>query len=138
MDTVEAVLDAINADLVMLLNQRGAHAIGLSGSDAALLRAKKLVRETVATSARSASSSRSTRRSSTPSSRSRTSGDHPVGLGLDGQSYNLKGDSRRGRVAKAIGADKLIFLSDAPASSRPASWSPTSRRRPCARSSTPA
>ena len=44
MHMVEVVLDAINADLVTLLNQRGAHAVGLSGNDAALLRAKKLVR----------------------------------------------------------------------------------------------
>ena len=38
----------------------------------------------------------------------------PVGLGVDGQSYNLKGDTVAAAVAKAIGADKLIFLSDMP------------------------
>jgi len=115
MDTVEAVLDAINADLVMLLNQRGAHAIGLSGSDAALLRAKKLVRE----------DGRDLGQVGELIEVNKTFLDSllaqsyipvitPVGLGLDGQSYNLKGDSVAAAVAKAIGADKLIFLSDAP------------------------
>ncbi|MBA3455455.1 MAG: acetylglutamate kinase, partial [Deltaproteobacteria bacterium] len=115
MDTVEAVLDAINADLVMLLNQRGAHAVGLSGSDAALLRAKKVVRE----------DGRDLGQVGELTEVNKTFLDSllaqsyipvisPVGLGVDGQSYNLKGDPVAAAVAKAIGADKLIFLSDMP------------------------
>lgn len=115
MDTVEAVLDAINADLVMLLNQRGAHAIGLSGSDAALLRAKKLVR----------ADGKDLGQVGELIEVNKTFLDSllaqayipvitPVGLGLDGQSYNLKGDSVAAAIAKSLGADKLIFLSDAP------------------------
>lgn len=115
MDTVEAVLDAINADLVMLLNQRGAHAIGLSGSDAALLRAKKLVREDgqdlgqvgELTEVNKVFLDSLLAQSYIPVIT-------PVGLGVDGQSYNLKGDPVAAAVAKAIGADKLIFLSDTP------------------------
>ncbi len=38
----------------------------------------------------------------------------PVGLGVDGQSYNLKGDAVAAAVAKSIGADKLILMSDTP------------------------
>ena len=115
MDTVEAVLDAINADLVMLLNQRGAHAIGLSGSDAALLRAKKLVRDDgrdlgqvgELTEVNKVFLDSLLAQSYIPVIT-------PVGLGVDGQSYNLKGDPVAAAVAKAIGADKLIFLSDMP------------------------
>src|SRR6185295_17860172 len=43
---IEMVLTGqINTELVTQLNRRGAHAVGLSGKDAALLRAKKLVRD---------------------------------------------------------------------------------------------
>jgi acetylglutamate kinase len=115
MDTVEAVLDAINADLVMLLNQRGAHAVGLSGSDAALLRAKKLVRDDgqdlgqvgELIEVNKAFLDSLLAQSYIPVIT-------PVGLGTDGQSYNLKGDSVAAAIAKTLGADKLIYLSDAP------------------------
>lgn len=115
MHTVEAVLDAINADLVMLLNQRGAHAVGLSGSDAALLRARKLVR----------ADRRELGQVGELTEVNRTFLDSllaqsyipvitPVGLGVDGQSYNLKSDAVAAKVARAVGVDKLIYLSDAP------------------------
>ena len=38
----------------------------------------------------------------------------PVGLGADGQSYNINADNVAAEVAVAIGAQKLIYLSDVP------------------------
>ncbi len=38
----------------------------------------------------------------------------PVGLGSDGQSYNLNADIVASGVAAAVGAQKLIYLSDIP------------------------
>ena len=114
-DTVESVLDAINADLVGLLNRRGAHAIGLSGSDAALLRAKKLVRadghdlgqvgELVEVNKLFLESLLA---------QSYIPVITPIGLGPDGEAYNMNGDTVAAGVAKALGAEKLIYMTDAP------------------------
>ncbi len=114
MDVVEQVLDAINADLVMLLNQRGAHALGLSGSDAALLRAKKLVRPD-GTDLGQVGELTEVNRGFLDSllSQAYIPVITPVGLGMDGQSYNLKGDLVAAAIAKTVGADKLIYLADA-------------------------
>lgn len=115
MDVVEAVLDAINADLVMLLNQRGAHAVGLSGSDAALLRAKKLTRKDGRDLGQVGDLTEVNRAFlDSLLAQSYIPVISPVGLGVDGQSYNLKADVVAAGVAKAVGASKLIFLADTP------------------------
>ena len=36
----------------------------------------------------------------------------PIGIGEDGQSYNINADAVAAKVAQAIGAQKLIYLSD--------------------------
>ena len=114
-ETVESVLDAINADLVALLNRRGAHAIGLSGSDAALLRAKKLVRadgqdlghvgELVDVNKTFLESLLAQQYIPVIS---------PIGLGPDGESFNMNGDMVAAGIAKALGVEKLIYMSDVP------------------------
>jgi len=38
----------------------------------------------------------------------------PIGIGEDGQSYNINADQVAAEVAIAIGATKLIYLSDVP------------------------
>lgn len=114
-DTVEGVLDAINADLVAALNRRGAHAIGLSGSDAALLRAKKLTRtdgqdmgyvgELVEVNKTFLESLLAQQYIPVIS---------PIGLGPEGESFNMNADLVAAGVAKALGSEKLIYLSDSP------------------------
>ena len=111
---VEMVLTgSINAELVTLLNMRGAHAVGLSGKDAALLRAKKLVRpdgrdlgqvgELVEVNASLVELMLSQDYVPVIS---------PVGLGTEGQSWNLNADVVAAGIAAALHADKLIYLSD--------------------------
>ncbi len=114
-ETVESVLDSINADLVALLNRRGAHAIGLSGSDAALLRAKKLVRddgrdlghvgELVEVNKTFLESLLAQQYIPVIS---------PIGLGPDGESFNMNGDMVAAGIATALGVERLIYLSDVP------------------------
>ncbi len=113
-DTVESVLDAINADLVGLLNRRGAHAIGLSGSDAALLRAKKLVRSD-GTDLGQVGDLVEVNRTFLESllAQSYIPVITPIGIGLDGEVFNMNGDTVAAGVAKALGVEKLIFLTDA-------------------------
>jgi acetylglutamate kinase len=111
---VEMVLTgSINAELVTLLNAQGAHAVGLSGKDAALLRAKKLVRpdgrdlgqvgELVEVNAQLVELMLSQGYVPVIS---------PVGLGEAGASWNLNADVVAAGVAAALKAHKLIYLSD--------------------------
>jgi acetylglutamate kinase len=113
---VEMVLTgSINTEIVTLLNSEGvAHAVGLSGKDGGLIRAKKLVSEG--------------RDLGQVGEVTRVNKDFlemllaqgyvpiisPVGLGEDGQSYNINADTVAAEVAIALGAQKLIYLSDVP------------------------
>jgi acetylglutamate kinase len=38
----------------------------------------------------------------------------PIGIGPDGESYNINADTVAGRIAAAIGAEKLMLLTDVP------------------------
>jgi acetylglutamate kinase len=113
---VEMVLTgSINTELVTLLNRDGAHAVGISGKDAALLKAKKLVLENKPdlgqvgelVEVNSALLTLLLDQGYVPVV-------SPVGLGQDGQSYNLNADIVAAGIAAAIGAEKLIYLSDVP------------------------
>jgi len=112
---VEMLTGSINTELVTILNRGGAHAVGLSGKDAALLRAKKLLRddgrdlgqvgELVEVNKGFLESLIGQRYIPVIS---------PVGLGADGQSYNLNADVVAAGIARALGADKLMYLADVP------------------------
>lgn len=111
---VEMVLTGkINTELVSLLNQRSAHAVGVSGKDAGLLRARKLMGE----GGRDLGMVGEV-----------THVNHelldvllakpyvpvvsPVGLGEDGEGYNINADAAAAAIAIALKADKLIYLTD--------------------------
>jgi acetylglutamate kinase len=113
---VEMVLTGkINTEIVSLLNQSSAHAVGVSGKDAGLLRARKLVGE----GGRDLGMVGEV-----------THVNHellevlldkkyvpvvsPVGLGEDGEGYNINGDSAAAEIAIALRAEKLIYLTDVP------------------------
>jgi len=113
---VEMVLTgSINTELVTQLNRKGAHAVGLSGKDAALLRAKKLTRDDgrdlgqigELTAVNSAFLETLLAQGYIPVI-------SPVGLGADGESYQLDADEVASHVARALAVDKLIYLSDVP------------------------
>ncbi len=113
---VEMVLTgSINTELVTLLNGNGAAlAVGVSGKDGGLIRARKLMQEG--------------RDLGQVGEVTRINRDFlemllqqgyvpvvsPVGLGEDGQSYNINADNVAAELAVAIGAQKLIYLSDVP------------------------
>jgi acetylglutamate kinase len=113
---VEMVLTgSINTELVTLLNGNGsALAVGVSGKDGGLIRARKLVQE-----GRDLGQVGEVTRVNKDFLEMLLSQGYvpvisPVGLGEDGQSYNINADSVAAEVAVAIGAQKLIYLSDVP------------------------
>jgi len=42
----------------------------------------------------------------------------PIGIGKDGQSYNINADTVAGEIAAALKAEKLMLLTDVPESKR--------------------
>ncbi len=117
-EIVEMVLvGKINKEIVGLINHHGGRAVGLSGKDASLLRARRrphrlpsgeevdigLVGEVVAVSAE-------------PIRLLEDAGFvpviAPVGIGDAGETYNINADLVAGEVAAALDAEKLIHLTD--------------------------
>src|SRR5678815_2805601 len=89
---VEMVLvGKINKEIVGLINLHGGRAVGLSGKDASLLRARKRLHRL-------------------PDGTSADIG--PVGEGEAGETYNINADLVAGDVAAALFAEKLIHLTD--------------------------
>jgi acetylglutamate kinase len=113
---VEMVLTgAINSEIVTLLNRDGAHAVGVSGKDGALLRAKKLVSD----DGHDLGQVGEITEVNTEFLRMLLNQGYlpvisPVGLGQDGSSYNINADDAAAAVASALHADKLIYLTDVP------------------------
>jgi acetylglutamate kinase len=124
MAVVEMVLvGQVNTEVVGYLNQHGGRAVGLSGKDGTLLLSKKLLQET--------SNDNGTVEQvdigyvgdvvkvNTNLIKTLEAGAYipviaPVGVGPDGESYNINADLVAGRVAAALGAEKLILLTDTP------------------------
>jgi acetylglutamate kinase len=124
-EVVEMVLaGTVNKHVAGLINQAGAMAVGICGKDGGLIRARKLRRTT-----------------RDPDSRIERALDlgfvgepesvdvrvihaltgaglipviAPVGVGEDGQTYNINADTVAGAIAGALGATRLLMLTDVP------------------------
>jgi acetylglutamate kinase len=113
---VEMVMSgSVNSELVTLINHLGDRAVGLSGKDGALLRARRIPGE----DGRSKEHvGEVTRVNHEFLEMLLTQGYVPVispmGLGEDGQTYDLGSDAVAAEVACALKAQKLIYLHDAP------------------------
>jgi acetylglutamate kinase len=122
MDVVEMVLGgAVNKDIVTLINQAGGRAVGLTGQDGAFIRARKLLMP----------------------AKDQPSGYidlgqvgeieaidpgvigaleqggfipvvAPIGIGAEGESYNINADVVAGKLAEVLRAEKLVLLTNTP------------------------
>ncbi len=115
---VEMVLvGKINKEIVGLINLHGGRAVGLSGKDASLLRARKrLHRLPDGTSADIGLVGEVEAVNPEPIRLLEESGFipviAPVGVGEGGETYNINADLVAGDVAAALFAEKLIHLTD--------------------------
>ncbi|MEW5762957.1 MAG: acetylglutamate kinase [Bacillota bacterium] len=112
MEIVEMVLvGKINKEIVALINNLGGQAIGLCGKDANLIRARKKASEVDIGYVGEVTCINPTlvmsviRDGYIPVIA-------PVGLGAEGESYNINADHVAGHLAVALGADKLVILTD--------------------------
>jgi acetylglutamate kinase len=111
MDVVEMVLvGRVNKELVSLINRAGGKAVGLCGKDANLIKARPEGREGIGFVGEVNSVDTKLLDSLV------TSGYIPVvsSVAADetGQAYNINADTVAGEIAAALGAEKLILLTD--------------------------
>ena len=122
MEVVEMVLGGqVNKEIVALINQHGGKAVGLTGKDGSFIRAKKLLmpnRDNPADLLDIGQVGDIT--SIDPSLISfLDSGDFipviaPIGVGEDGESYNINADVVAGKLAEILRAEKLVLLTNTP------------------------
>lgn len=122
-EIVEMVLSgAINKQIVSSINSAGGTAIGLSGKDGDLIQATKLRRtkrdeesniEKILDLGFVGEPHRVNPQILTSLERSgMIPVIAPIGLGVDGQTYNINADTVAGAVAAAVGASRLLLLTD--------------------------
>jgi acetylglutamate kinase len=117
-EIVEMVLvGKINKEIVGLINLHGGSAVGLSGKDGGLLRARKRLHRTasgedVDIGLVGAVEHVNTEPIRLLEERGFVPVIAPVGVGGKGETYNINADLVAGEVAAALGAEKLIHLTD--------------------------
>jgi len=125
MEVVEMVLGGhVNKEIVHLINRHGGRAVGLSGKDGGLIRARKL------------QVTRESPEADAPEIidvglvgevesihpqvvQTLDTGDFipiiaPIGVGAEGETYNINADLVAGRLAQELAAEKLVLLTDVP------------------------
>jgi acetylglutamate kinase len=123
-DVVEMVLGGlVNKDIVALINAHGGRAVGLSGKDGGLIRARKLVlrKEGVSDEDETVELGFVGEIDSINPAVVDTldEGDFipviaPIGIGEDDKTYNINADTVAGKLAVTLGAEKLILLTNTP------------------------
>ncbi|MBD3822047.1 acetylglutamate kinase [Hydrogenovibrio sp. JE_KL2] len=125
MDIVEMVLGGlVNKEIVNLIHQHGGNAVGLTGKDGDLIRAKKLEmtafnEDLNAPEIIDLGHVGEVSRINTKVLDMLIQDDFipviaPVGVGSDGHSYNINADLVAGKVAEALQAEKLMLLTNTP------------------------
>ncbi len=124
MAVVEMVLGGlVNKSIVNLINQNGGRAMGLTGKDGNLLRARKLYIERTLENGQveqvDIGQVGEVSGVKTDVLDLFMASDFipviaPVGVGDDGESYNINADLVAGKVAEALKAEKLILLTNIP------------------------
>ena len=122
MDVVEMVLGGqVNKDIVNLINRHGGRAVGLTGKDGGFLRARKLkVRGTGGPEELLDIGQVGEVESIDPAIVNLLHTQDfipviaPVGVGKNGESYNINADLVAGKVAEILRAEKLIVLTNTP------------------------
>ena len=123
MDVVEMVLvGKVNKELVTLINQQGGKAVGLSGKDGKLIIAKKLrltkshgkgeIPEVIDIGMVGEVKTINPGIIETLEKENFIPIIAPVGVGEEGETYNINADLVAGKLASALKAEKLILLTD--------------------------
>ena len=120
-EIAEMVLDGkINSEIVNILNRRGVRAVGLSGKDAGLIEAKKKLATVYEGEAKKKVDIGYVGEVAKVDNgilldlldRDYVPIIAPIGVGEDGESYNINADYVAAEIAGALGAEKFLLLTD--------------------------
>ncbi|MGZ8271387.1 MAG: acetylglutamate kinase [Methylophilus sp.] len=122
MDVVEMVLGGqVNKEIVNLINRHGGKAVGLTGQDGNFIHAHKLLMEDMNDPTKMIDVGQVGEISGIDPSiiNFLDSGDFipvvaPIGVGKDGETYNINADVVAGKLAEILNAEKLILLTNTP------------------------
>jgi acetylglutamate kinase len=122
MDVVEMVLGGqVNKEIVNLINQHGGRAVGLTGTDGGLIRAKKMLVRAEGDSDELIDIGQVGEVESIDPEIVHRLHTHdfipviaPLGVGRKGETYNINADLVAGKVAEILKAEKLIVLTNTP------------------------
>ena len=122
MDVVEMVLGGlVNKDIVSLINRHGGLAVGLTGKDGAFIRARKMLipdkeraGEWLDIGQVGEIESIDPALIALLDTRNFIPVIAPIGVGINGESYNINADLVAGKLAEILNAEKLILLTNTP------------------------
>ena len=122
MDVVEMVLGGqVNKEIVNLINQHGGRAVGLTGTDGGLIRAKKMLVRGEGDSDEKIDIGQVGEVESIDPEIVHRLHTHdfipviaPMGVGKKGETYNINSDLVAGKMAEILKAEKLIVLTNTP------------------------
>lgn len=122
MDVVEMVLGGqVNKEIVNLINRNGGKAVGLTGQDGNFIHAHKLMMEDMNDPSKMIDVGQVGEITAIDPSiiNFLDSGDFipvvaPIGVGEDGDTFNINADVVAGKLAEILGAEKLVLLTNTP------------------------
>nr|WP_269212394.1 acetylglutamate kinase [Chromobacterium vaccinii] len=120
MEVVEMVLGGlVNKEIVSLINKHGGKAVGLTGKDGHFIRARKLFLKTDGDEVVDIGQVGEIE-SIDPSLVSLLDSQDfipvvaPIGVGIDGEAYNINADLVAGKLAETLKAEKLVLMTNTP------------------------
>ncbi len=122
MDVVEMVLGGtVNKEIVTLINQAGGKAVGLTGKDGGFIRAKKMLLASDADADAKLDIGQVGEIDAIDPDVISSLEDGgfipvvaPIGVGKNGESYNINADLVAGKLAEVLKAEKLVLLTNTP------------------------
>ena len=121
MNVVEMVLGELNQEIVGLINQHGGRAVGLTGQDGAFIHARKMLLKSETDDGEPVDIGLvgEIERIDPELIQLLDSRDFvpviaPIGVGRDGEAYNINADLVAGKLAETLKAEKLVLMTNTP------------------------
>lgn len=112
-EVVEMVLAGkVNKSIVSMINEEGGHAVGITGKDGQLIKAKKMIKEGVDLGYVGEIEKVNTKLIKTLIDNQFIPIISPIGTDEKGHTYNINADYAAVAIAAALQAEKLVFLTD--------------------------
>jgi acetylglutamate kinase len=119
MNMVEMVLGELNQEIVSLINRHGGKAVGLTGQDAAFIRAKKMLVKSETNKGEMLDvgfvgevEAIDPELIALLDTRDFIPVIAPIGVGINGEAYNINADLVAAKLAQTLNAEKLVLMTN--------------------------